>query len=225
MFSGLNRPMAGRSLTSAHTDSGGAETSVLRLIRREGESAVVMSGTLVAWQQERIGPDGSRGAAWKDRLVRRPRRDLRPLAALTLATLAMTGCGDGGSTVTTPPAAAPSSATATVPTAASPATVPPPPSAVASGVPSPDVDQTITRAVTGGKVAGGSVRVPVKLGSTVRLVVTSDVSDELHLHVYDVKEPVTPGRPSEIVFTADVPGQIELDLEGARLTVVRLVIS
>ena len=43
--------------------------------------------------------------------------------------------------------------------------------------------------------------------------------------VYDVKKVVTPGQPTEVLFTADVPGQVELELEQSRTTLVRLVIS
>ncbi|MDP3714221.1 MAG: hypothetical protein Q8R60_17240 [Mycobacteriales bacterium] len=139
-----------------------------------------------------------------------------PLPALALALTAtlLAGCGDGGSTVATPP----TTGTATAPPSATP-------SATSVAVPSSDVDQDISLTYAAGKVTGDTGRVTVTLGSKVRIVVTSDVAEELHLHVYDVKKVVTPGQPTEVLFTADVPGQVELELEQSRTTLVRLVIS
>ena len=145
---------------------------------------------------------------------------LRSALPLAVAATLVTACGDGGSTVATPP----TTGTVTTPatSSASPTTTA---LATAVATPSSDVDQDITVTYAAGKATGDTGRVKVALGSRVRIVVTSDVAEELHLHVYDVKELVTPGQPAEIVFTADVPGQVELELEQSRTTLVRLVIS
>lgn len=137
---------------------------------------------------------------------------------LALAASLVAGCGDGGSTVASPP----TTGTVPAPTSAAPTASA---SATPVATPSSDVDQDITLTYATGKVTGDTGRVPVRLGSKVRIVVTSDVAEELHLHVYDVKKALTPGQPTEILFTADVPGQIELELEQSRTTLVRLVIS
>lgn len=129
-----------------------------------------------------------------------------PLVAAALVVSLLGGCGDGGSTVSSPPRP---SLTGAGPSAS----------------PSSDVDQLLVLTYARGVVEGDSGRVQVALGSRVRIVVTSDVADELHLHVYDVTRQLAPGKPSEIVFTADVPGQVELELEGTRTTLARLVIS
>lgn len=134
-----------------------------------------------------------------------------------LLLVTLTACGDGDSTVAAPTTTGPPPATASA--------SPPPPTAVASGVPSSEFDQQLTVSYAAGKITGNTGRVAVKLGSKVRIVVTSDVPDELHLHVYDLKRALRPGVPAEIIFTADVPGQIELELEKARRQLVRLVIS
>jgi hypothetical protein len=141
-----------------------------------------------------------------------------PVLALAL-TLAggLTACGGEDATVS-----APSTAPAPVVTGS---TAAPEPTSVASGIPTPDVDQQIALTYAGGKVTGDTGRVPVRLGSKVRIVVTSDVAEELHLHVYDREVPVQPGVPAEIVFTADVPGQVALELHEAGTVLVRLVIS
>lgn len=71
-----------------------------------------------------------------------------------------------------------------------------------------------------GQVSGVSGRVEVALGSDVVLRVTSDVTDELHLHGYDEKIDLVAGAPGELRFRADIPGIFELELEqtGKQLT-------
>lgn len=149
--------------------------------------------------------------------TRTPARRLALSLPVALAATLLAGCGDGGSTVATPPAATP----ATTPSTGA---VTPTPTGTAVATPGSDIDQDIVLGYAAGTVTGGG-RVKVALGSKVRIVVTSDIAEELHLHVYDVTELVTPGQPAEIVFTADVPGQVELELERSRTTLVRLVIS
>ena len=68
-------------------------------------------------------------------------------------------------------------------------------------------------------------RVAVKLGSRLRLTVTADVTDEIHVHVYDLKKAVAPGAPTSIEFVADKPGQMEVELHDTALTLVRLIVS
>ena len=76
--------------------------------------------------------------------------------------------------------------------------------------------------VAGGKVVGGITSVDVPLGSTFRLVVTSDVADEVHLHGYDVKTDVAAGGTATIEQKATIPGTVEAELEGASLTLVKI---
>ena len=53
----------------------------------------------------------------------------------------------------------------------------------------------------------------------MRLVVTSDVADEVHVHGYDEKAAVPANGTVELSFTADIPGVFEVELEqrGRRL--------
>ncbi|MFO7573515.1 MAG: hypothetical protein R6W48_13080 [Gaiellaceae bacterium] len=67
--------------------------------------------------------------------------------------------------------------------------------------------------VRDGKVAGGIRRVTVQRGDEVRLVVASDVADEVHLHGYDRTADVAPGAPARIAFVASIPGRFEVELE------------
>ena len=79
------------------------------------------------------------------------------------------------------------------------------------------------------EVEDGQVRGPgefeVQHGERVRLVVESDVSDEVHVHGYDLLADVTPDEPAVIVFRADAPGVFEVELEGAGLPLLELTVT
>ncbi|MEM9036940.1 MAG: hypothetical protein AAGA99_20275 [Actinomycetota bacterium] len=79
--------------------------------------------------------------------------------------------------------------------------------------------------VAGGEVVGGVQRVEVGLGTEVVLTVNADLSEEVHVHTYDLFADVAPGETAEIVFTADVPGVHEIELEGSGLLLVQLEVS
>lgn len=78
--------------------------------------------------------------------------------------------------------------------------------------------------VSSGQVEGGG-RVPVALGDTVTIRVTSDVADRVHLHGYDVLADVGAGETAELTFTADIPGVFEVELEDAGIPLLELEVS
>jgi hypothetical protein len=55
----------------------------------------------------------------------------------------------------------------------------------------------------------------VTQGDKVRILVRADVTDEVHLHSYDLHADVAPGDPGRIDFVADVAGVFECELEDA----------
>lgn len=61
-------------------------------------------------------------------------------------------------------------------------------------------------------------------GERVRILVRADVTDEVHLHSYDLHAGVAPGEPARIDFVADVAGVFECELEGAGTPLFRLEI-
>ena len=67
--------------------------------------------------------------------------------------------------------------------------------------------------VTGNNVETASRRIRVDLGQKVRVRVEADHAEEVHVHGYDLKADVAPGKPAVIDFTADVPGVFEVELE------------
>lgn len=98
--------------------------------------------------------------------------------------------------------------TATTPTTPT-TTVPPPPPAP----PAPPPPARVRINVRDGRPVGGIRRVTVAMGRRVVLIVTSDVSDHVHLHGYDVMRDVAPGSPAQLAFRATIVGTVEVELE------------
>lgn len=62
----------------------------------------------------------------------------------------------------------------------------------------------------------GQVAVP--LGNTIRLLVTADAPDQVHVHGYELTLDLAAGLPAELTFVADVPGIFQVELhEGGQL--------
>jgi plastocyanin len=79
--------------------------------------------------------------------------------------------------------------------------------------------------VEGGEVVSGPERIQAELGSTVSFVVVSDAVDHVHVHGYDIYFDLDPDSPTEIQFTADVPGVFEVEIEESHLLLVELEVS
>lgn len=91
----------------------------------------------------------------------------------------------------------------------------PPPTPTFSGV-------LISARVEGGKAQVVERRVRISLGQIVRLEITSDASDELHVHGYEKKAEVVAGELLVYEFLADIPGVFEIEMERARLSLVEI---
>lgn len=153
------------------------------------------------------------------------------VAAVAILSLVAAACGsDNATTTTTTPAETTSSTVAstlrtstTTPTAtAAPeaTTTTEPPITSTTGASGTLIEVTVSE----GKVEGGG-RVPVELGSTVRLRVAADVTDEVHVHGYDLTARVTAAEPSELEFTADIPGVFEVELEESGVKLADLEVT
>lgn len=99
------------------------------------------------------------------------------------------------------------------------------PAAPAAPVLAADGVQRVEVAYVGGAVTGGVARYAVPIGSTVELVVASDVADEVHLHGYDRSGFVTAGATTTVRFVADLPGVFEVELEQSGAPLARLEVS
>ena len=74
----------------------------------------------------------------------------------------------------------------------------------------------VTRiSVKGGVVVGEAKTIEVAKNDVVRIVVTSDVPDEIHLHGYDIEKEAAPGEPARFRFKADAEGAFELESHAA----------
>ncbi len=101
--------------------------------------------------------------------------------------------------------------------AGAPATVPA--AVTAEGV------QHIEVACAGGAVTGGVRRYAVPVGSTVELVVSSDVADEVHVHGYDRTSFVTAGASTTLRWEATLPGVFDVELEQRGTPLASLQVS
>jgi plastocyanin len=125
-----------------------------------------------------------------------------PVLALALAA----ACG--GEAKETPTSAAPSNSA----------------SASASVSPSSDAVE-IKVTVSGGKVAPRPSIHKIKKGQTVRIIVTSDKADEVHVHGYEKEQELTAGQPGTIEFTADQTGRFEVETHKSGLQLFQFEVS
>jgi len=138
----------------------------------------------------------------------------RVLAGLLLACWLVAGCGgdDGGGQAAGTSGSTSSSTSTAGPTSTTKATT------TTAGF----AGTLIQARVTGGKVETADRRVSVKRGEQVRIEVESDQGDEVHVHGYDLKRAVGPGKPATIEFAADLPGVYEVELEAAQRKLLEL---
>jgi heme/copper-type cytochrome/quinol oxidase subunit 2 len=79
--------------------------------------------------------------------------------------------------------------------------------------------------VVNGAPKGGIVRETVQQGDRVVLVVTSDVTDHIHLHSYNIMRDVAPGRVARLPFRATVPGRFEVELEDRGVPIADITVQ
>jgi hypothetical protein len=123
--------------------------------------------------------------------------------------------GRGDEELAAEPTAATTSATTTGPsTTITPRTAP--------TTTAPSGPRRIRVTVAGGRVAGGVKTVRVGQGERIVLVVRADVSDEVHVHGYDLMADVAPGAPAQIALRATIAGRFEVELEDRKLRILEL---
>ena len=78
--------------------------------------------------------------------------------------------------------------------------------------------------IRGGKPAGGIKKLNYTKGDQVRFRVNSDVSDEIHVHGYDLHKDVTGGGSVSFSFPAKIEGVfvIELEAKGEQIAELRV---
>jgi FtsP/CotA-like multicopper oxidase with cupredoxin domain len=90
-----------------------------------------------------------------------------------------------------------------------------------AGAPAAPATQRLT--IRHGKPVGGVRTITVSKGDTVRLTVSSaDTSQEIHVHGYDLKRDMAPGRPASFRFKAGIEGAFEIELEQTATKIANL---
>lgn len=79
--------------------------------------------------------------------------------------------------------------------------------------------------VVDGQPAGGVQKLEANEGDNIRFVVKSDVDDEVHVHGFDVSEPVGPGKPARFDFKASFTGVFEIELENSAVPIIELQVN
>ena len=78
-----------------------------------------------------------------------------------------------------------------------------------------DADTVIEIGFAAGEVTVIDDRIAVERDSTVALVITSDVTEHVHVHGFDLFADVAAGETATLVFEADVPGVFEIEFEDS----------
>ncbi|HEU5157914.1 MAG TPA: hypothetical protein VFU43_13035 [Streptosporangiaceae bacterium] len=99
-----------------------------------------------------------------------------------------------------------------------------PASSAAAPTPAADVVE-IRVTVAGGKVSPRPTVRRVRSGQTVRLTVTADEADEVHVHGYERTLKLTPGRPATLEFRAGQAGRFEVETHESSLQLLQLQVS
>jgi len=155
---------------------------------------------------------------------------LRWLVVPAAAALLVAGCGsdsDGGSDT--------SAVATTTPTTAATTSAPPMTAAATTTA----TTAASTAPVTDEPTHGNSVEIiidvddpaqvgktwPVGLGQTVILRLLSDTDQEYHVHGYDITTPAAAGVEATIEFTADQPGDFEVESHTTDAVLATLQVS
>ena len=107
-------------------------------------------------------------------------------------------------------------------TTTAPATTEPEPPPATTTTASKPPDVVVARVTVGPDGVDSVRRFSVRQGREVALVVTSALSDHIHLHGYDLIADVAPGAPATIRFTANAPGRFEIELEDRGVQIAEL---
>jgi hypothetical protein len=92
-------------------------------------------------------------------------------------------------------------------------------------------DNTVTKpeittiVIKNGKPVGGIAKLTYDEGEQVRFKVDSDVSDEVHMHGYDIMKDVEAGGSVTFDFPATIEGIFEAELEGRGEQILELTVN
>jgi len=70
--------------------------------------------------------------------------------------------------------------------------------------------------------AGSEKALNYEQGETVRFRVVNDEAEEVHVHGYDIKQELEPGKVETVSFKATITGIFEIELEGSGTLLAQL---
>lgn len=82
-----------------------------------------------------------------------------------------------------------------------------------------------TIVVKNGEPVGGIRDLTYNKGEKIHFVVDSDVSDEIHVHGYDIMKDVEAGGSVSFDFPASLEGVFEAELEGRKEQIIELTVN
>jgi hypothetical protein len=142
------------------------------------------------------------------------------IASLVVLTLAVAACG--GSTGASDAKGTHTAGAGT--TGVAGATAAAPPTSGTATAPTGDVAEIKVEIRDGRVIPRPSVH-KVARGRTVRILVTCDENDELHVHGYDLELELKPGTTATAEFTADEAGRFEVETHESGLQLLQLQVS
>jgi hypothetical protein len=83
----------------------------------------------------------------------------------------------------------------------------------------------IVSSVNDGKVSPKTHRVKVAVGTSVRILVSSDADDEVQVHGYDIEREISAGQSVTIDFTAEQTGVFEVETHESNLLLFQLQVQ
>ena len=89
---------------------------------------------------------------------------------------------------------------------------------------SPDLEAVVIR-VQGGEARGEPKTITVKQGDRVRIRVTVDEPQDIHIHGYELEEAAAPGRPAVFAFRADLEGIFDIETHLTDAHIGKLVVE
>ena len=91
-----------------------------------------------------------------------------------------------------------------------------------TAAPSAPAVRVVTASYSGGEVTVDEPRVQTSLGEQVVLRISSDVTEQVHVHGYDLYVDVPAGGSVDIPITLTLPGSYEVELHGAGRPLLQL---
>lgn len=86
-------------------------------------------------------------------------------------------------------------------------------------------DRVVEVEIADGQVSTDDDQVEVRRGDTVRIVVTSDVDDEVHVHGVEQTATLVAGETATVEFTVDEAGLFEVETHEGDLLLFQLLVQ